>query len=74
MSITGFTENPRPEYDVYFMIDLAPLDIDYLKNDINQIFTEGVAHDAIIIGHGDWKFNPLTQDAFLDRQLQLTLV
>jgi hypothetical protein len=34
----------------------------------------GVAHDAIIIGHGDWKFNPDTQDASFDRQLQLTLV
>ena len=35
---------------------------------------DGVAHDAIIIGHGDWIVDPVTQDAQVDRNLQLTPV
>ena len=35
---------------------------------------DGVAHDAIIIGHGDWIVDPVTQDAQVDRSLQLTPV
>ena len=37
---SGFTENPRPEYDVYYIIDLAPAFIDYLGNDMDEVITK----------------------------------
>jgi hypothetical protein len=48
--------------------------IDLMRNELNQVFTEGVAHDAIIVGHGDWRIDPVAQHASVDRQLQLTPV
>ncbi len=43
-------------------------------NELNRIFTEGGAHDAIIIGHGDYRLDPVTKDPTVDRIIQLTPV
>ncbi len=56
------------------MIDLSPLYIELMRNEINQIFLDGVAHDAIVIGYGDWKPDPVTQNNIKDRMIQLTPV
>ena len=61
-------------YDVYYLIDLSPPFIELVRSTLNQIFVDGVARDAIIIGHGDFKVDPIIQDASLDRALQLTPV
>jgi hypothetical protein len=61
-------------YDVYYMIDLAPELIDFAKPTLDQIFSDGVAHDAIVVGHGDFIIDPDIQDSSLDRALQMTPV
>jgi hypothetical protein len=33
----GFKENPKPEYDVYYGIDLSPLYQTLFQNELNQV-------------------------------------
>ena len=68
LSFTGFSENQRPVYDVYYVLDLSPTFVEKLRKELHQVFTEGVAHDAIVIGHGDWRPD------YYDRTYQLTPV
>ena len=63
----GFLENTRPVYDVYYVLDLSPDSAEMIQGSLDRIFVDGVAHDAILVGHGDWK-----DDEGFDRTLQLT--
>ena len=45
------------------MIDLAPELVDFFKPTLDKIFTDGLAHDAVIIGHGDYIIDPDIQDS-----------
>ena len=56
------------------MIDLAPELVDFFKPTLDKIFTDGLAHDAVIIGHGDYIIDPDIQDSSLDRAFQMTPV
>jgi len=70
----GFYENRRPEYDVYYFIDLS---IDYIQlfsQELDKVFRIGAAHDSIVIGHGDYRLDPITKDPLVDRIIQLTPV
>ena len=74
LSSSGYHENPRPEYDVYYFLDLSPEVAGAYFNELNKVFTDGAAHDAVIVGHGDYKIDPATNDPTTDRINQLTPV
>ena len=72
-NFTGLLENPKPVYDVFYLIDLSPDYIELVRDGFNKIFADGVAHDAVIVGHGDWVVDQ-TGLSIIDRALQLTPV
>ena len=64
----GFAENTKPIYDVYYVLDLYPKLAEQYMDVIDQIFVDGAAHDAIVVGHGDFRYD---DDEVPDRTLQL---
>ena len=66
-------ENPKPVYDVFYFIDLSPQYPEFVADSLNRIFVDGIAHDAVIVGHGDWRLDQTGISVF-DRALQLTPV
>ena len=59
---------------MYYFLDLSPEYAEVFGNELNRIFTDGGAHDSIIIGHGDYRIDPVTKDPTVDRIVQLTPV
>lgn len=70
----GALENPKVVYDRLFIIDLSTELARDLKPMLDETFLDGVIKDTIIIGFGDWKPDPLFQDASTDRANLLTPV
>ncbi len=67
----GFTENPRPVYDVLYMTDLSPDPalVSVVANALDESFVKGETAEAVVLGFGDW-----LQDDGRDRTNLLTMV
>ena len=64
-------ENPKPIYDVIYLLDYGPTFGDLLTPSLNDIFTGRLTEDAIVIGFGDYV---PTSDGKSDRRDLLTTV
>ena len=59
---------------MYYFLDLSPEFAEPYLNELNKVFTDGAAHDAVIVGYGDYRIDPTTNDPMTDRINQLTPV
>ena len=69
----SFMENPLPVYDAIYAIDISiPYGTQH-QEEFDALFS-GIARDAIIIGHGDWRPDAQYSDMGIDRVNHLTPV